>query len=677
MNSNARPGTTGTTDASFDAPYIDIDESRDDPAPHRYVHGGFHGTDTRFSFYFPPAERYEGRFFHPLMPISGTEHGAPAGFGMMAGSIGFALASGGYLVESNQGRTVMFPGEDSTLVGYRASAAVARYSRVVAAEMYGDHRPYGYVYGGSGGSLKTVGCFENCFGVWDGAVPFVQGIPISMPNIFTVQAHAIRILRDKFDTIVDALEPGGSGDMYGGLTVEESEALAEVTGMGFPPRAWFDWQRIALGYTGVFSSLVDNMVKWDPEYFEDFWAVPGYLGANPPESLERARVQHKTTISQVVMAREAAELGLPLAMSARFGDSETDMPAALRIDSLPEGSPQGAGLKMTSGAASGHVLYVAGVIGDLVITGFGEAHFQALKDIKAGDEVLIDNSVYLAAQTYHRHQVPSPDFKVWDQFCVAGEPIYPQRPTLLGPQYNWNGGGSVHTGRFSGKMIVVQTLMDEAAVPWQADWYRRKVEAALASRLDDHYRLWFIDNAMHTTPYVMPGDPRPVRTTRVISYEGALQQALRDLADWVEHGVAPPPSTEYEVIDGQVFVPPTARARRGIQPVVDLSANGSSRAEVSVGEAVQFLGAAEVPPGAGTVVAAEWDFEGSGDFPIVEEGFEDYGSAHSHLTIKATYSFTEPGVYFPALRVTSQRQGASDAKYARVRNLARVRVVVG
>ena len=42
---------------------------------------------------------------------------------MIGSGIGFALASGGYLVESNQGRTVMFPGDDSTIVGYRASAA--------------------------------------------------------------------------------------------------------------------------------------------------------------------------------------------------------------------------------------------------------------------------------------------------------------------------------------------------------------------------------------------------------------------------------------------------------------------------------------------------------------------------------------------------------------------------
>ena len=61
--------------------------------------------------------------------------------------------------------------------------------------MYGGHRPYGYVYGGSGGAFKTMSCFENRIDVWDGAVPFVHGSPISMQNLFTVQAHAIRILR--------------------------------------------------------------------------------------------------------------------------------------------------------------------------------------------------------------------------------------------------------------------------------------------------------------------------------------------------------------------------------------------------------------------------------------------------------------------------------------------------
>ena len=126
----------------------------------------------------------------------------------------------------------------------------------------GRHRPYGYVYGGSGGAFKTIGCVETQPGVWDGSVPFVHGSPVAIPNVFTVQAHAMRVLQGKFPQVVDAIEPGGSGDMYAGLTTEEKEALQEVTRMGFPPRAWFNVQKIAFGYTGVFTTLVDQIVAF-------------------------------------------------------------------------------------------------------------------------------------------------------------------------------------------------------------------------------------------------------------------------------------------------------------------------------------------------------------------------------------------------------------------------------
>ncbi len=669
------PAPTGSKDAQFTSPFVDVDEWRDEPVRYRYVHGGFSGTDTRFSMYFPPAERYEGRFFQPLMPISGMENAVPFVLGvMMGGSLEFAADSGAYIVESNLGRTVMFPGDDNTLVGYRASAAVARYSRELAAEMYGEHRPYGYVYGGSGGAFKTIGCVENTDDVWDGSVPFVHAAPMAMPNLFNVQAHAIRILRPVFPRIVDAIDPGGSGDMYAGLTVEQREALVEVTRMGFPPRAWFDVERIAAGYTGVFASLVDNMIRWDPEYFDDFWSEPGYLGANPTDSLLAARVQHATTISQVVRSSEASELGLPMSMSAMFGDSANDLPAALRLASMPDGNVQGASLTLTSGAGAGHSLHIASVMGDLVMTGFGEAHFEALRSIEVGDEVTVDNGVYLAAQTYHRHQVPTPDYCGWDQFRCGGAPIYPQRPALIGPRYARDAGGSIQSGRFAGKMIVVEALMDEMACPWQADWYRSRVADALGERIDDHYRLWFIDHAMHTSPNVAPGDPRPVRSTRAVSYAGVLQQALRDVSAWVEHGIAPPSSTEYEVVDGQVLVSPTSPDRGGIQAVATVRANGSSRAEVGVGEAVAFSATIEVPPGTGTIVAADWDFEGAGDFPRVTEGID--GSA-SRMELATTHSFAEPGTYVPALRVASHRRGDTGTAFARVLNLERVRVVVG
>ncbi len=672
-------GPSGSTDPLYDKPFIDLDEWRDQPVRHRYVHGGFEGADLRFSFYFPPPERYEGRFFQPLMAVSGTEHAAtmPPMMGAMIGNmIPFAVDSGAYLVESNQGRTVMYPGDDPTIPGYRASAAAARYSRVLAAEMYGPHRPYGYVFGGSGGAFKTMACFENALGVWDGAVPFVAGSPVSMPNAFTVQAHALRVLKDKFPQIVDALEPGGSGDMYAGLNEEERQALAEVTRMGFPPEAWFAHRAVAMGYTGVFAALVDNMVRWDPEYFDKFWTEPGYLGADAPESLSRLRFQHQTKISRIVMSKEAIELGLPVSMSAKFADSEAESPAAIQVEEMPNGTLQGATLTVKSGAAAGHNVLVSGVVRDLVLLGYGEAHFQAFAQIREGDEVVLDNSIYLATQTYHRHQIPpGDDFPVWEQFKAGGKPIYPQRPLQMGVRYALSGTGTLQTGRFPGKMILVEALMDEAAYPWQADWYRRKVEATLGDRLDDQFRLWFVDKAMHTGPFPSRSEPPPARTTRTVSYVGVLQQALRDVAAWVEKGLAPPPSTEYAVVDGQVQVPPTAAARKGVQPVVSLSANSAERAEVAVGEPVAFAARIDTPPGTGVVTMAEFDFEGAGDFPVPAD-FEFLSLDGASVSVKASYAFSAPGTYFPALRATSQRQGDASTRFARIQNLGRVRVVV-
>ena len=56
-------------DTVFKSPFIDIDEWRDTPVRHRYVHGGFEGTETRFSFYFPSKEDYAGHFFQYITPF--------------------------------------------------------------------------------------------------------------------------------------------------------------------------------------------------------------------------------------------------------------------------------------------------------------------------------------------------------------------------------------------------------------------------------------------------------------------------------------------------------------------------------------------------------------------------------------------------------------------------------
>ncbi len=607
------------------------------------------------------------------MPMSGDENQAQhPSYPDPPYALSFIFESGGYLVESNLGRLDMFPGDDPTIAGYRTSVAVAKYSRVLASEMYGPHRSYGYAWGGSGGGYKTISCIETTVGVWDGVVPFIHATPMAMINVFSVQAHAMRVLKDKMPAIIDAVEPGGSGDMYTDLNEEEREALTEVTKMGFPPRAWFNYRRIAFGYTGVLTTLLDPMIKWDPTYFEDFWKEPGYLGANPPQSLLDARIKHDTTISKLIMPEDIKKMGGALSISA--GQAGNVVPAGFVLESVPEGDIQGASIFLKSGEAEGCVVYAVAAFDNMVMLAYGEENYQFLAAVKVGDEVQIDNSNYLATQTYHRHQVPSPDYYVWNQFRgIDGKPLYPQRPEILGPRHAYQGAGSVQTGKFEGKMIVVEMLMDEAAYPWQADWYRSKVKVALGGKFDDNYRLWFIDNAMHTPPVITPLDSHPAITTRVINYSGVLQQALRDVSAWVEKGVAPPASTTYKVVDGQVEVPPTATERKGVQPVVTVTVNGGERADVKVGKKLKFSAVIETPPDAGSVVGVEWDFEGAGDYPITEHL---KNTKSNHVEVKTTYTFSESSTYFPAIRVTSQRQGDPQTRHARIQNIGRVRVVV-
>src|SRR5262245_5118662 len=374
MSDSERP--MGLADPMFTEPFVDIDEWRDTPVRHRYVHGGYHDTDCRFSMYFPEPRRYQGRFFHPVMPVPGTEHSATEG--LHVGYIDLAVASGAYFVESNLGLLQRaLPDTDSTIAGYRASAAVATYSRVLASSMYGEHRPYGYVFGGSGGGYRTMACIENTRGVWDGAVPYIHPTPMSLPANLAVQAHAMRVLRHQLPQIVDAVEPGGSGDPYAGLNAEERDALAEATRMGFPPRAWFDAERIALQYTTIWAGLFDHMVRWDPGYFDDFWTVPGYLGANPPESLAQAKMQHKTKIAELVMAPDAVRRGFPLPL-AMIGQHVDDVPVAFRLEDLPPDDMTGAMLQFTSGGAAGHNVFISGVRDGYVTTGIGQVHFDAL-----------------------------------------------------------------------------------------------------------------------------------------------------------------------------------------------------------------------------------------------------------------------------------------------------------
>ena len=508
--------TADSKDPRFDTPYIDLKEWRDAPeettlfpggvtaqlagraieARHLYVHGGFEGTDARFSFCFSPPEKYEGRFFQSTHQLLTSEVATPR-------NVAFALASGAYSVQTNMGgrdnpRTAQDTSSghfDTTIRGYRVNAEAAKYSRIVAAEIFGDHRPYGYLYGGSGGAYQTIAGAEMTEGVWDGYVPYVMGSPQSIPNCFTVRIHALRVLKQKWPSILDAIEPGGSGDMYAGLNEEERGTLEEATRTGFPTRAWFNYIPIGGGSLSLVAATVPAL---DPNYVDEFWTEPGYLGTDPDSSVGAARIQHDATVVEIV----------------------DDGQVKLKVSTAPEGDITGADLVIASGQASGKAIAIGALVDNVVSVTIGADHPRFVKGVSVGDTVRIDNSRFLALQTYHRHQFPPvnsdhdyPD--VHDYYRLPdGSPKYPQRGVDIGTAGTLGATGHMPTGNFHGKMIVVETLLDGDALPWQADWYVKAVEKNKEGNRDENFRLWYVDNAQHNDPV------SDLQRQHVVSYFG-------------------------------------------------------------------------------------------------------------------------------------------------------------
>ncbi len=646
--------TATCVDPVLDQPYVDVQPtpgSITDPTTgitvsFLYVHGGFTGTDARFAFYFPAVDKYQGRFFETTYPTlgDGTENAAPGcpEVGTSACSVAFAISNGAYVVSTNNAGGVPAGG---ALATYRANAAAAKYSRVIAEEIYGTSiRPRGYIYGASGGAYQVVGSMENTSGVWDGAVPMVFGVPNAIPSFMTVELLALRVLGDKLPQIADAVAPGGSGNPFAGLTPEQQAVLREVSKLGFPLRGW--WQYATLN-GGAFLAVEPVVRALDPSYVTDFWTQPGYEGHDDP-AVQAARIQYNTTVTGVAGAN-----GLVLA-------------------NVPAGDLNNADLDITSGPLAGQTASIVSVSGDTI-------QVASNPGVTAGTSVKLDNSWLIALQYYQRHQIPTPNEYGWNQYLGPnGQPLEPQRSLVVGPILAASTAGSVADGHFNGKMIMLESTMDVQAYPWSADWYRQQAEAALGPQVVAHnYRLWYMDNADHG-PLGPASSPQTNAADHVVQYLGEMQQALLDLDAWIAKGVPAPATTNYRIdaLD-QVQLARTAEQRHGVQPVVTLTARAGShhwpnqRIDVAVGRPITFSVDAQVPPGTGDIVKVEWDFQGTGTFSSTQL---NHISPVVHL--HATYTFTQPGTYFPVVRVTSQRNGDTTTPFGLIQNLASVRIVV-
>jgi len=199
----------------------------------------------------------------------------------------------------------------------------------------------------------------------------------------------------------------------------------------------------------------------------------------------------------------------------------------------------------------------------------------------------------------------------------------------------------------------MNSLMD-GDFPWQADWYAQKVREVYGEKAGEMIRIWYNDNCPHGDVSDMDD---PLHFT---SYLGMLQQALLDLSAWVEEGIAPPPSSGYELRDQQVILAENAQERQGIQPVVTLIANGQHCLRIKAGETVHLSAEVGLTKRMGGILSFEWSFEGEKEL--------NHGSA------EMSYCYQHPGVYFPTVRVTTGRD-PQDA-FCRLRNLGRARVIV-
>jgi PKD domain len=472
------------------------------------------------------------------------------------------------------------------------------------------------------------------------------------------------------------MRPGGSGNPFAGLDTHQREELANLYRLGFPRG---DEYMIGqpMGQIWLWSSMADDLLVQDGDYFSSFWTKPGYIGFDAPQLLEKDRIDFEGTVSRVMTPADflaepekwnTGEHKLLMTMVTLMGaTSGMDLPMAVEIKGVGDGYRLGTGVKILTGEASGRQLYCTAFAEDIFFCdGVAEANLQRFRGVAVGDKVHVDNKQFLAYCYYSRHHL-MPD-EQFDFLRLDGNPIYPShdvpvQSSLMGVSYS---------GQYQGKLLWVHHTHDSSLWPPQGIIYRQAVEQAQGKAGLDRFCLRWTENAEHVPPAFAPSDPRRATSTWLVNYQPIIEQSLADLASWVEDGVVPA-ATSFTYFDGKISLPPSAEERGGIQAVISVSVDGRSRAEIARGEPVTISAVAEVPPGAGTIIALEWDLDGSGAFAERDTSVDGTASA---IQASITTSYSEPGTYYVTARVVSHREGDVEARSRRLENVASARIVV-
>jgi hypothetical protein len=610
-----------------------------------------------YEFRFPAKEYWRNRSFQSEHPSGGGRVDNQMAFTNGAYSIRWASASA--------------PNAVNTI---RHEAAAAKVGASLAKKLYGNTgKIYNYIWGCSGGGIVAIGHAENVTGVWDGVQPQCMGLTgVSTYHSFHWQAlYTMAIPEAKRNAIAEAAAPGGTGDIYAGLNEEEKSVLNEFLSAGYP-------LPIIGNHFKKLTPLVDpiDIRLADPTYEEDFWTKPGYAGVNPPNYLKAAHVDGWATITGIT--RDAA--GTPIALQfdpatvpklGSIGDNYLEFfvygpDGKTRIIDPKRvvGTPTDQEPRFSLGGKLDPATATLALTGTRFDTFGGNGKPIAnnpilLNALRVGGKIRINNNFILAMYFYPRYS-NIPGVRSYDQYRNAdGSPKYPQRKdlgVLAWAQYRTIG-ARLETGDIKTKTMIIEGRSDNLSWPIINSSYAEMIRRRLgAAKADQMMRFYMHDNGRHA---LGGGEP------------GIFQQSVQDLMAWAEKGIAPPPSTSYTIRNGQVIPPDNAAERGGLQPVMSLTANGTSRATVGVNQPVALAAKLEMPPKTGQIVQYGWTIDGKADPMTVVD------KPQTLVEVSRTMTFDKPGSYLVRLTVNGQRDGlVNPPNQTLLQNWKEVRVIV-
>jgi hypothetical protein len=609
-----------------------------------------------YVFRFPAREFWRNRSFQRQHPTGGGVVDNQMAFGNGAFSVNWMSAR-----------------QENLVATFRHHAAATRVAKAYANRLYGNSaKIHSYYWGCSGGGIVSMAAAENTTGVWDGVQVQCMGpTGTATYHSFFWQAHyTMAIPEAKREAIAAAAAPGGTGDIYAGLNDEEKAVLDEFIAAGYPlPVIGNHFKNLI--------PLVDpiDIRLFDQSYEDDFWTKPGYAGADPPEYLKAAYIDGWATITDIVRDGEGKITAIRFdpATLPKLGtigdnyleywlyaqDGTTRIIDPERAIGVPTDNKQRFSLLGNLDPATGLLSMTGPILRGLERGSPIVNRPLLLNALNVGGKVRVNNRFILAMYFYPRYS-NIPGGRSYDQYRNAdGSPKYPQRDNLevlTHVQYRVMG-GRIESGEIKTRTMILEGMADHLSWPLFNTSYAEQIQRALGPEAAERtMRLYVHDNGNHS---VGGGEP------------GVFQQSIQDLMAWAERGVVPPPSTVYTIRNGQVILAPRAADRRGLQPVMTFTVNGTQRAEIGVGQAVNLTARLEMPPKTGQIVQYKWTVDGKDDLPTVVP------NPQPQIEVARTLKFDKPGTYVVRLTVNAQRDGLlNPTNMTLMQNFDDVQVVV-